>query len=240
MCNPDEENRDPTFCAPYPDYSVKKEVICFSGSETVEHESKGVISIQDIHIGDRILSADITGRFTKFSPVIAIPHKKNDMKAMFHEITTSSGAHIRMSPQHLLPVGPCHTTRGSDGGDNAGGGDDETIVDNNSTRNGYPLIYAVNAKIGDCVYNSKGEQEPIVGNDVVHGVGIYSVVTNEQLIVVNGIVASPFAVTHEWASFFYDMIFRFGYRISPEMMKLQWSLEMNHFLSNALIYFSTF
>jgi hypothetical protein len=43
-------------------------------------------------------------------------------------------------------------------------------------------------------------------------------VTTEQLIVVNGVLASPFAVNHLAANYFYD-IYRAIYRRAPALMK---------------------
>ena len=213
VCDPDGAG---VVCNPYPDYSQDREVICFAGSETVEHETKGIISIKDVIVGDRILSANMHGE-TKFSSVVAVPHEKNRERVAFIEITTQTGLQLRMSRQHLLPVGPCTTS--------------------SPTATFPPLVPAHKAQLGECVYNSRGEKEEIITNIEVQGEGIYSVVTEEQLVVVGGIIASPFAVWHEGASFFYDLIFRPLYKLLPQTMKTAEAAAVNHFFSNALIYY---
>lgn len=181
--------------------TAAKKAICFAGSEIVLLESGASVFIQDVMVGDRILSANRYGR-TSFSPVISIPHGHNNLKAAFHEITTASGYQVRMSPGHIVPAGPCDID--SDDADN-------TLVL-------LPLVTALQAEVGFCLYNLHGSLERITSNRRVFGEGIYSLVTQEEMIVVGGIVASPFAFSHYVPSSFYDL-YRLGYRIVPQLFK---------------------
>jgi len=176
------------------------EAICFAGSEMVLLETGASVSIQDVRVGDHVLSANRYGR-TSFSPVISVPHGHNNVKAIFHEISTTSGYQVRMSPGHMVPAGPC---------DFDSKGIDNTIE--------LPLVTALQAEVGFCVYNLEGSIERIVSNRRVRGEGIYSLVTQEEMVVVGGIVASPFAFSHSVPSAFYDF-YRFGYIIVPQLLK---------------------
>lgn len=190
------EELETRTCNPYPDYSVAEEVICFPSSERVLHETRGEISIAEVKIGDSILSANRKGE-TKFSRVIAFPHDVNNGKmAIFHELTLSDGSQVRMSPEHVLPVGPCNNK--NDGSDDNNGDNDAGL---------YPFVRAMDVEIGSCVYTHDNGIVPIISNEQVRGEGVYSFVTDEELIVVGGIVVSPYAVSHNVANAYYT-IFR--------------------------------
>ena len=182
-------------CNPYPDYSVAEEVICFPSSERVIHETQGEIPISHVKIGDSILSANRKGE-TKFSQVIAFPHDVNNGKlAIFHELTLSDGSQVRMSPEHVLPVGQCHDNNNCNYSNNY----------SNNNKEVFPFVQAVDAKIGSCVYTHKRGSLPIISNERVQGEGVYSFVTNEELIVVGGVVTSPYAVSHNVANTYYKV-----------------------------------
>lgn len=53
---------------------------------------------------------------------------------------------------------------------------------------------------------------------ISRGVGIYTIVTKEEFVVVNGVIASPFGVNHMMANFYYN-IHRFVYSISPILLE---------------------
>ena len=57
--------------------------------------------------------------------------------------------------------------------------------------------------------------------ETVQGKGLYTVVTKEEYVVVNGIIASPFAMNHMLANLFYNL-HRFVYASLPTL--LDWSL----------------
>lgn len=196
-------------------------------SETVLLQSGVSISIQDVQVGDQILAANRFGN-TLFSPVISIPHGKNKLKAVFHEITTISGHQVRMSSGHVVPAGPC-----GDG-----------FIDVGDTKV-LPLVTALQAQVGFCVYNLDGVKEKIVSNKRVYGEGIYSLVTEEEMIVVGGVVASPFAFSHHVPSRFYDA-YRLAYRVMPQLLKSkafialhqgfgEFIKEMFHLISSRII-----
>ena len=51
----------------------------------------------------------------------------------------------------------------------------------------------------------------------VRGEGVYTIVTKEEFVVVNGIVASPFGANHMMANLFYN-VHRFMYAVSPMLL----------------------
>jgi hypothetical protein len=153
-------------------------------------ESKGDRLITDIRVGDRVLAADAVGR-TFYSDVVFVPHGPNKDSAFFVHITTAHGRDIKMSKSHILPSGACNTA------------------------SSLPLVYAKNVNVGDCVMTVSGE-ETVSAVEVVPGQGLYTIVTKEKFVVVNGIIASPFAVNHMMANLYYN-IHRIVYEAAPAL-----------------------
>ena len=153
---------------------------CFAGSETVVMESKETKAIEDVVVGDRILTADSLG-ILSFASVIAVPHDKNDIVANFVKITVDGLRDIKITTEHLLPFSI--SCLASD----------------------FEITMASKVLIGGCLQTVDG-LAVISSIESVQSRGIYSVVTENDYIVVNGIVASPFAVNHASASIFYNGI----------------------------------
>ena len=53
--------------------------------------------------------------------------------------------------------------------------------------------------------------------ETVQGKGLYTVVTKEEYVVVNGIIASPFAANHMLANLYYNL-HRFVYSSAPSFL----------------------
>ena len=164
---------------------------CFAGSETVRLESGEDRLISQIMVGDRVQAADAAGR-TSFSEVVFVPHKANRDTALFVHITTASGRDIKMTKSHLLPAGTCGTT------------------------SPLPLKYASQVIMNDCVMTSTGE-EKVSSVGMVRTEGAYTLVVKEEFIIVNGIIASPFAFNHIAGNLFYH-IHRFLYSAAPRLL----------------------
>jgi Hint module len=187
--------------APIPRLSSEKaKKACFAGSETVSVESVGVSSLSDIRIGDRVLAADAAGR-TFYSDVVFVPHGPNKDSALFVHITTADGRDIKMTESHILPSGVCDTS------------------------SSLPLVYAKDVNVGDCIMTVSG-QERVSTVEVVSGQGLYTIVTKAEYVVVNGIIASPFAVNHMMANMYYDM-HRFLYSSAPVLLNISLLRSMN-------------
>jgi Hint module len=115
-------------------------------------------------VGDRVLAANAAGE-THFSEVVFIPHGANKDEAIFIYATTESGRDLKLTINHVLPAGVCGTT--------------------------LSLKYASKVVAGDCINTISG-QEKVSTVQSIRGQGLYTIVTNEEYLVVNGVIVSPF------------------------------------------------
>jgi len=145
---------------------------CFSGSDTVTLESGATKPLSEVRVGDKILSADSKGELS-FSGVVALPHGANEDAAIFFDVATVGGKHLKATEMHLLKTcsgalayagslkqGDCLRT--VDG--------DEAVQSVNSvhgkglysvvTQNEFPVIsgvvaspFAVSHRVGNAYYN---------------------------------------------------------------------------------------
>ena len=114
----------------------------------------------------------------KYATVTAVPHPPNDIITDFVQLSTSS-YHLRLTKDHYILGGPC-----------------ENVLS---------LIRADELKMGNCVLTVKGKSI-IQELSIIQGRGIATVITIEEYLVVNGIIASPFASNHAAGRFFYKLL----------------------------------
>jgi hypothetical protein len=171
--------------------SSSKKKNCFAGSEIVILQSGEMKPISEVRAGDRVLAADAS-RQTVFSEVVFVPHASNADKTVFTHITTTQGRDIKMTHSHILPAGVCGST------------------------SPLPDVYASSVTVGDCIMTVSGMEE-VTAVETVQGQGLYTIVTGEEYVVVNGIIASPFAFNHMVANFYYN-IHRFVYACVPVLL----------------------
>ena len=152
-------------------------------------ESGGFQAMSSIRVGDRVLAANAEGE-TCFSEVVFIPHGANKDEATFKYVTTETGRDLKLTMSHILPAGVCGTT--------------------------LSLNYASEVSVGDCISTISG-QEKVSMVQSVRGEGLYTIVTNEEYLVVNGIIVSPFGSNHLMANLYYN-IHRFVYVTSPFLL----------------------
>lgn len=80
------------------------------------------------------------------------------------------------------------------------------------------LVQVGSLKVGECVQTISGAQT-VASVSAVESHGIYTVVTqHDGLLIVNGIVSSPFAVNHLVANSFYNIL-RVVHRVFPSIIK---------------------
>ena len=132
-----------------------------------------LVSHSPSQVGDMILSADRDGIISS-SPVLFLPHKKNDVTRKFDEVTLANGMAVRMTRNHLVPL--------CDGS----------------------LVTARSLKEGDCLMTTSGLEKVATTTQNVEAGGIYTAVTKKEFLVVDGIVASPFALAHGIAHALFD------------------------------------
>jgi Hint module len=123
---------------------------------------------------------------------VFVPHGPNKDSALVVHITTAHGRDIKMTQSHILPSGACNTA------------------------SSLPLVYAKDVKVGDCVMTVSGK-ERVSAVGFILGQGLYTIVTKQEYVVVNGIIASPFATNHMIANLYYNM-HRFLYSSAPALL----------------------
>merc|ERR1712078_417677 len=69
---------------------------------------------------------------------------------------------------------------------------------------GRSLVTARSLKEGDCVMTKDGEDKVAKTTNDVEASGIYTAVTENEFLVVDGVVASPFALAHGIAHSLFD------------------------------------
>jgi hypothetical protein len=153
---------------------------CFAGTEVVTLESGELKPISQVRIGDRIMSANKASGVLTFSDVVYVPHGKNHDRTMFSVITTDTGRDLTMTSNHVLLAGGC---------------DSEQLH----------LIPVSGVNVGDCVQTVLG-YERISSVRSVEGMGSYTVIAMEELLVVNGIIVTPFGgVNPTLANIYYNL-----------------------------------
>ena len=152
---------------------------CFAGTEQVSMENGHTKAMADVQIGDRILAINNHGDQV-FSDVIYLPHGPNEEHTIFAQIATESGRDLKMTLNHILPAGACSLSS-------------------------LPLIAAGQIVVNDCVQTLSG-REQVLSVGKVEGNGIYTVIAMEELIVVNGIVATPYGgINPTLANIYYNL-----------------------------------
>lgn len=79
---------------------------CFSSTDRVSLRGGGSKSMGEIEIGDEIQTLTSQGHL-EYSPVVYLPHGRNDVQALFIDVLLEDGEKIRMTPEHLVPVFDC-------------------------------------------------------------------------------------------------------------------------------------
>jgi len=189
-----------TMVCPHSSYTSSAPASCFAGSETVVMESGETRSISMISPGDRIMAA--SGDFsTSFATVLLVPHSQNKYRADFVHILLESGLGVKMTQTHLIPsTQDCGSKN----------------VQN---------VRAIDLEVGSCVLTVEGQRR-VIEMQIVSGTGLYTVITDKEYLVVNGIIASPYAFNHQIADVYYDA-FRFMYHFFPQLF------QPSHWLNTA-------
>ena len=111
--------------------------------------------------------------------VIAIPHGANSAAATFTKISTASGKDIHLTAEHLIATSPCSASDLS-------------------------LVAASAVEVGMCLKSVDGLEEVVAVSQVL-GNGLYTIVTDAEMVVINGFVASPFAYNHAVGHAYYNV-----------------------------------
>ena len=140
-----------------------------------------------------------------------MPHKSNKQRALFVQIATEGGRDVKVTKNHVLPAGACGSV--------------------------LPLVYASKVCVGECIMTVSGE-ERVSAVESVRGEGVYTIVTKEEFIVVNGVIASPFGANHMLANLYYN-VHRFLYALSPVLLTSNLLHAANEGLGMAIPFFGS-
>jgi hypothetical protein len=190
---------------------------CFSGDSLIYLENGDTKKIEDAVLGDEILSYSLIGNKFVYSPIIAIPHEKNNILRKFVVIETSGDKKIKMTETHLIPI-------------------------MKKSCNKFELMKSENAEIGDTLITKDGN-ETVTAVTSEQLEGVYTVVTLDEYIVVDKIVASPFPNLHVFGSQnfhvlggIYYYLFRSLYKINPNLLKNNIYEKYNKYSNEFFIY----
>jgi hypothetical protein len=153
---------------------------CFSGDDKATLQSGEHIKFSKLKIGDSILSSTRDGKVS-FSKVVFLPHGENDTPTKFLEIVTESKKTVKMTAGHLVQLcsGKLVTAHELTVRPAARHHSEEELEVESDARN-------------SCLRTVHGD-EKITSIQQVESKGVYTAVTENEFLVVNGIIASPFA-----------------------------------------------
>lgn len=163
-------------------------VCCFEGSQQVSMKNGTVKQISMIKVGDKVATISFLADGTaiqKATTVVAVPHASNSTVSTFQQLETSSAKQLMVTPDHLLLV-------------KVGA---KAIV---------KLARAIER--GDMLVTRDGA-ECVVSTTSVVSQGLYTFVTMDEFVVVEGIVASPYGHYHcipHWYFNLHRTLHKFG------------------------------
>lgn len=151
---------------------------CFPSGARVSTAGGVQKTLASLGPGDRIMAMSETGRVV-FSPVLLFLHRDRQSRSTFLALQTEDGNRLVLTPQHLVFMAPqCSLHRGQ-----------------------YEARFASRAQEGDCllVHGAGGRVRPsrIVSVSVEEGVGVYSPLTQDGTLFVDGVLASSYAVVED-------------------------------------------
>jgi hypothetical protein len=131
-----------------------------------------------------------------YSDVAYLPHGKNTDKAVFKVLATEAGRDVKMTANHVLPAGACGLAS-------------------------LPYVAASSVVVGDCVQTVSG-RERVVSVSTTEGAGIYTAIAMEELLVVNGVVATPYGGVNPTLANVYYNLHRLAYSVIGAGAMKQW------------------
>lgn len=154
---------------------------CFYAFDTVLLANGETRFMADLRVDDEIQSVDANMQVV-FAKVLFIPHEPNTIKATFIHFTMELGNSIHVTPNHLLMKTSCVSNALSP-----------------------TLVLASNVELNDCLITVHGKQRVMEKEEVMRR-GLYTAITTVDYVVVNGVVASPFALNHHVPTAFYRLL----------------------------------
>ena len=145
---------------------------CFAGNTLVETSNGEKVKLQDVRIGDRVLAMDMRTGELKYSEIILFLDRDAGQSREFLQVRTQSGRQLTVTPSHLLL---------------------------RATQRRQPeAVFAERLRYGDQLLvqssNFTTEVDTVVSVEPVLRQGVYAPLTLDGTIVVDGVVASCYAV----------------------------------------------
>ncbi|XP_041662365.1 indian hedgehog B protein-like [Cheilinus undulatus] len=169
---------------------------CFPGDAQVTLEGGATKQMRDLNPGDRVLASSASDSLGPllYSPVLSfLDHQPNATK-IFYIIGTSTGLNISLTAAHLIYVTDCTGER--EPAEEPLG----FIRDGRPRSRGPRTVFASDVVPGQCVLTSQGRERPQATLSVItfveerRSTGLYAPLTQHGSIVVNGVLASCYAV----------------------------------------------
>ena len=138
-----------------------------------------MVKLQDVRIGERVLAMDMRTGELKYSEIILFLDRDVEQSREFLQVRTQSGRQLTVTPSHLL----LRATQ----------------------RHEHEAVFADRVRRGDRLLvkspNSTTEVDTVVSVEPVLRRGVYAPLTLDGTIVVDGIVASCYAVVNsQWVA----------------------------------------
>ncbi|VDM99541.1 unnamed protein product, partial [Onchocerca ochengi] len=156
---------------------------CFS-ADTKVYTQNGEKTMKEIVVGDFVL-VPVSKNQLRYERVEMFYHREPETRAKFVVLETESGRKLSLTELHLLPLGDCEQMHEST--------TNADIIDQWLRKS----KFAYKARMGDCVFtitsNHKLQVDRIVKVGRQYLKGVYSPMTVEGSIVVDGVLASCFS-----------------------------------------------
>lgn len=177
---------------------------CFPGDAQVILKGGATKQMRDLHPGDRVLASSTTDGHGPllYSPVLSFLDRQPDVTKIFYTIGTNTGLNITLTAAHLIFVTNCTGGLSEPKWQETA---QETLL--GSTREGRPswdagvrTVFGSEVQPGQCVLTSQGKVGSQATLSVVtfveeqRSTGSYAPLTQHGSIVVNGVLASCYAV----------------------------------------------
>lgn len=133
-----------------------------------------LLRLEELRVGERILALDTTTGSFKYSEVILFLDRDPEQRREFLRLRTASGRTLTVTPSHLLMV-----------------------ASNTSDTYRVQAVFADRVKVGDrvLIHNRlQPEIDTVISTEAILKRGVYAPLTREGTVVVDGIVASCYAV----------------------------------------------
>ncbi|KAG7504034.1 indian hedgehog B protein-like [Solea senegalensis] len=226
------ESKAHIHCSVKSDHSVAaKSGGCFPGEALVTLESGVQKSMGDLRPGERVLASsgsDGSGELL-YSEVLAFLDHDPKTRKLFHTLQTQSGAQLSLTAAHLIFVSEGNCSEGAE-----------------PALGALRTVYASDVAPGQCVLVSGGERHRdgrlsrVTRVSLREGRGAFAPLTRRGTVVVDGVVASCYAVVDghglaHWAFSPLRLLHSWTGTAGPHGDGIHWYSQVLHWLGKLLL-----